>query len=1014
MKKLLVLPLLAASGYAQTVVQADKVRLTTGTELQVQTAARAAAPIQALSLKLLETGSSPQYFTIFTTGDQAADITYKWPLAQGGASTALINDGSGNLSWTSVTEADTLATVTARGATSATLITLDNGNTSAGRIALKEDSDNGSNTGTLTGPASTADVTWTLPAWTGNVAVGTQIAPTTADATADLVIGASSATQTPLVVQGAAAASVPLQEWQTSAGAVAFAIDQNGSSSSTSTADAQGWQFSRATTAGAETFRIRSTYDGSNIGMGRNAMRAAIHAEAYNNIGIGYDSLWSLSSGDGNVAIGTNALLNTASNGYNTGVGAGSLTLATGNTNTAVGSFACDSVTSGSGNLCIGYDADVPSATGNYQLAIGAAITGNMSTGAFGVASLTVGGGYGSTGATISDAGAISADGALTRGTPVTADATADAVLAASSATQTPLVVQGAAAASVPLQEWQTSAGAVVGRIAADGTVSFGVSGPANPSGVQVDIWGGAASTTDMRIASTGNYQNIYFSKTDSVSTSRAWTFGRRTDTYFGNQAGSFQIVGTHVNGAGTQDWLITPFILNPNSDVILAGASNAVNGNVGIGNQSPSAKLDVTGTAAISGTTTIGGGYGSTGATVSDAGALSLDGGLIRGTPVTADATADAVLAASSATQTPLVVQGAAVQSVPLQEWQTSAGVPRAGVNIAAGGFRVFNASGVEQGGITGNTDYTSIARNAATYDDGASWNRHQTNRYVVFNQLFGGSSNGEFQVYMSAPQGAATAITNWTIPFKVNQDGDATVLRTLIAASATIGGGYGSTGATISDAGNLQVDGATTLGAGANHLDVSASGHLTLTGDATVWDDLTIPGIDIKTGGSAPDLTAWLTNLQVYLFDAGTDQQGWFSVQMSHRIKSGAVIKPHVHWFPTVTADGAPASQTVEWCLDYSFSEIGGTYGATATVCGKTHEPADANVVADKHYITALTDITPGTGADGISAILVGRIYRNADDGTDDTYEVDAGLLALDFHIEIDKLGSNTDLAY
>lgn len=122
-------------------------------------------------------------------------------------------------------EADTLATITARGATSATLITLDNGNTGAGRIALKEDSDNGTNTGTLTGPASTADVTWTLPAWTGNVAVGTQVAPTTADATADLVIAASSATQTPLVVQGAAAQSVPLQEWQTSAGAVLTAIE---------------------------------------------------------------------------------------------------------------------------------------------------------------------------------------------------------------------------------------------------------------------------------------------------------------------------------------------------------------------------------------------------------------------------------------------------------------------------------------------------------------------------------------------------------------------------------------------------------------------------------------------------------------------------------------------------------------------------------------------------------------------------------------------------------------------
>jgi hypothetical protein len=55
--------------------------------------------------------------------------------------------------------------------------------------------------------------------------------------------------------------------------------------------------------------------------------------------------------------------------------------------------------------------------------------------------------------------------GTLTRGTPVTADATADSIFAASSATQTPLVVQGAAAQSVPLQEWQRYNGTVLAKI---------------------------------------------------------------------------------------------------------------------------------------------------------------------------------------------------------------------------------------------------------------------------------------------------------------------------------------------------------------------------------------------------------------------------------------------------------------------------------------------------------------------------------------------------------------------
>ena len=43
-----------------------------------------------------------------------------------------------------------------------------NGATSAGFIEFFEDSDNGTNKVTLTGPASTADVTLTLPAVIGN------------------------------------------------------------------------------------------------------------------------------------------------------------------------------------------------------------------------------------------------------------------------------------------------------------------------------------------------------------------------------------------------------------------------------------------------------------------------------------------------------------------------------------------------------------------------------------------------------------------------------------------------------------------------------------------------------------------------------------------------------------------------------------------------------------------------------------------------------------------------------
>lgn len=51
------------------------------------------------TLKVLEGGASPQYYTNFNGADQTGNINYTLPNAQGGANTLLFNDGSGNLTW---------------------------------------------------------------------------------------------------------------------------------------------------------------------------------------------------------------------------------------------------------------------------------------------------------------------------------------------------------------------------------------------------------------------------------------------------------------------------------------------------------------------------------------------------------------------------------------------------------------------------------------------------------------------------------------------------------------------------------------------------------------------------------------------------------------------------------------------------------------------------------------------------------------------------------------------------
>lgn len=186
---------------------------------------------------------------------------------------------------------------------------------------------------------------------------------------------------------------------------------------------------------------------------------------------------------------------------------------------------------------------------------------------------------------------------------------------------------------------------------------------------------------------------------------------------------------------------------------------------------------------------------------------------------------------------------------------------------------------------------------------------------------------------------------------------------------------------------------------------------------GDASTWEDLRFPAIATKLGGSKdPGFAKFKDNgsgsqgVFTYWFDASAEEELYFIAQMPHSWK-GTAIKPHVHWTPAVTADGTPASQTVEWGLEYTWADIGADFGNTAFVYGKTHSPADANVVAGRHYLTPLTDITPSTSQDGLSSMLVCRIFRNATDATDDTYEADAGLLEIDFHFEQDTIGSRTD---
>lgn len=198
-----------------------------------------------------------------------------------------------------------------------------------------------------------------------------------------------------------------------------------------------------------------------------------------------------------------------------------------------------------------------------------------------------------------------------------------------------------------------------------------------------------------------------------------------------------------------------------------------------------------------------------------------------------------------------------------------------------------------------------------------------------------------------------------------------------------------------------------------GGNYAEIQTNGEIRLYGEATQWDDLRVPVLSTKLGGSKEptfskvfDNGAASQGVFTYLFDDTIEQELYFMVQLPHNWKQGSNIEAHVHWFPTV--NGA-AGQDVCWGLEYTWANIGGVFGNTTIIHGDTNHLAET-LVANKQYLTELGNIN-STGKT-FSSMIICRVFRDATGalGTDD-YPNDAALLEIDFHYQIDSLGSDEE---
>jgi hypothetical protein len=178
-----------------------------------------------------------------------------------------------------------------------------------------------------------------------------------------------------------------------------------------------------------------------------------------------------------------------------------------------------------------------------------------------------------------------------------------------------------------------------------------------------------------------------------------------------------------------------------------------------------------------------------------------------------------------------------------------------------------------------------------------------------------------------------------------------------------------------------------------------------LTLFNAATEWRDQQVDASRFKTiGANIPEDIDWTKGSfsgSVLVFQQG--DKATAKCQFNHDRKSNSNVYAHIHWTPHSRGD-EEANATVNWVLGYSWSSIGSAFPNYDTLW--LNDTCTGN---DNDHLMTRDIIISGSGK-GVSSILDCFVLRATGDSWAGTTNAQSpGFLSLDFHYEVDKLGSN-----